>query len=205
MKQHDFTGIIPAQYTGKEIEAISSVEMKDENEAKAFYEIVKDRLQNVNNWHRLAGFISAKFQVVDSEGKEVDRYVIKGDYLKIDIPGPGSKEGDGYDWVCIEELKEEIVNDNQSIGFRVRPSKNPCGEKNETAHFYSHEATSSFIATREKSTISAWIVDRNIKPNDHAESLTDKIRDTTVGIGAIGMFSKIQWQNLAEGLTKKGN
>lgn len=51
MKQHVFTGIVPAQYTGSEIEAIASVEMKDENEAKTFYEIVKERLLNVNNWH----------------------------------------------------------------------------------------------------------------------------------------------------------
>ena len=176
MKQRDFTGIVPAQYTGKEIEAIASVAMKNENDAKTFYEIVKGRLLNVNNWHHLAGFISAKFYAVDAEGKEVDRSVMKGDYLKIDIPGPGSKEGDGYDWVCVEELKEVAIDDNQSIGFRVRPGKNPYGEKNETAHFYSHEATSNFIVTRENSKVSAWVVDRNIKPNDHAESLTDKMQ-----------------------------
>jgi hypothetical protein len=32
--------------------------------------------------------------------------------------------------------------------------------------------------------------------------LTDKIRDTTIGISAIAGFSKIQWQNLANGLVK---
>lgn len=68
---------------------------------------------------------------------------------KIDIPGPGSSEGDGYDCVCVEDVKEVSEGDMQSTGFHVRPSQNPFGEKNETAHFYSNEATSNFIVTRE--------------------------------------------------------
>jgi hypothetical protein len=203
MKQKDFTGIVPAQYTGKEIEAEAFVEMKDKNEAMIFYDAVRDRLLNVNSWHQLAGIISARFQLVDTTGKEVSRNVQKGDYIKVDIPGPGSKEGDGYDWVCIEELKEINDGDIQSIGFRVRPAKNPLGKKNETAHFYSDEATSNFMVTCEGTKISAMIIDRNVMPNDEATSITDKIRHTAVGMGAIGSFSKIQWQNLAEGLIEK--
>ena len=199
----DFTGIVPTQHTGEEIEAEASVEFDEENEAKKFYLIAKEGLLNVNNWNKLAGIISARFQLTDTSCKEIDRQVQKGDYLKIDIPGPGSKEGDGYDWVCIEELKEVSEANIQSIGFRVRPAKNPCGEKNETAHFYSDESTSNFIVTREGKKITALIIDRNIKPNVHAQSLTDKIRDTAVGMSAIGMFSKIQWQNLAKGIIKK--
>lgn len=203
MKQTDYTGIVPAQYTGNEIEAEASTDLNDENEAKIFYDVVKQRLLNVNNWHKLAGMISAKFQVIDKNGNEVDRNVEKGDYLKIDIPGPGSKEGDGYDWVSVEELKEINEGDIQSIGFGVRPGKNPFGKENETAHFYSNEATSNFIVTRKGKKMSAWIIDRNIKPNDNAQSLTDKIRDTAIGMGAIGLFSKLQWQSLAKGLVEK--
>ncbi len=203
MKHNDYTGIVPVQYTGEEIEADAFVELNDENEAKIFYLLAKERLLKVNNWHKLTGIISATFQLTDTSGKDVDRQMQKGDHLKIDIPGPGSKEGDGYDWVCIEELKEVSDENIQSTGFRVRPANNPSGEKNETAHFYSDEATSNFIITREGKNIIALIIDRNIKPNVHAQSLTDKIRDTAVGMSAIGMFSKIQWQNLAKGIIKK--
>ncbi len=203
MKQKDFTGIVPAQYTGKEIEAEASVELKDDNAAKIFFDAVKERLLRVNNWHRIAGIISARFQLIDANGEEVNRNAAKGDYLKIDIPGPGSKEGGGYDWVCIEDVREVAEGDMQSTGFRVRPTQNPFGNKNETAHFYSDESTSNFIVTREKTRISAWIIDRNIKPNEDAESLMDKIRDTAAGMSAIASFSKIQWQMLAEGLIEK--
>jgi hypothetical protein len=37
MKHSDFTGIVPAQHTGKEIEAASSIKLDNENLAKIFY------------------------------------------------------------------------------------------------------------------------------------------------------------------------
>lgn len=202
MKHHDYTGIVPAQYTGRQIEAEASVELKNEIEATAYYDIVKGRLLNVNNWHNIAGIISAKFQLVNVSGEEVDRNVQKGDYVRIDIPGPGSSAGDGYDWVCVEDVKEVSEANIESIGIRVKPAPNPLGNKNITAHFYSDEATSNFMVTRENSKISAWIIDRNIKPNDQAESVIDNIRNSAAGIGAIGIFSKLQWQGLAEGVIK---
>ncbi|MEO9145265.1 MAG: hypothetical protein ABI237_06870, partial [Ginsengibacter sp.] len=84
----------------------------------------------------------------------------------------------------------------------VRPSKNPVSQKDEIAHFYSNDATSNFIVTRENNTVTALIIDRNLKPNNESDSIIDKIRHVAVGLGAIGAFSKMQWENLAEGLVK---
>ena len=210
MKHKDFTGIVPLQYTGEEIEAEASVKSNDDQQAIFFYNKVKSRLLNVNDWHQAAGILSARFYIIDSSGKEVTRNVQKNDYLKIDIPGPGSKEGEGFDWVLVEELKEFEENNIQSIGFRVRPCADPFSEKNlrkdspgETAHFYDEKSTSNFIVTRQGSEISVTIIDRNIKPNVQTDSFSDKIRNAVAGITAIGMFSKIQWQQLAEGLLSK--
>src|SRR3954451_17073447 len=203
MKQKDYPEIIPANYTGKTIEAEAWAEMKDDTEAKNFYGIVKERLLNVNEWHHVAGMVSATFQLIDKSGKRVKRNAEKGDYIKVDIPGPGSKEGDGYDWVYIEELKEVADENIQSIGFRVRPSANPFGDAKNIAHFYDDSATSNFAVSRENKKVSATIIDCNVKPNDDTESAMDKVRHFAVGVGAIASFSKIQWQNLAEGLIKQ--
>ena len=200
MKNKNYTGIIPGQYSGEKVEAEAFIELKDKTVALIFYDKVKKRLLNVNNWHHVAGMISAKFHVTNHNGKEVNRNVQKGDYLKIDIPGPGSKEGGGYDWVMVEELKEVDENEIQSMGFRVRPVANPSGDKEHIAHFYDESATSSFIIIRKEKKVIAYIVDNNLKPNDDSHSITDKIRHTAVGMSAIGSFSKIQWQNLANGL-----
>ncbi len=199
MEHKDFTGVVLAQYTGKEIEAESSVQLKNDTEANEFYGVAKKRLLQINNWHHVAGMISAKFQLVDINGNEIEKAAEKGDYIRIDIPGPGSKEGEGYDWVRIEELKEVNEEDMQSIGIRARPSNNPLHDESNVAHFYDDSATSNFIITREGNKVSALIIDRNVKPNDDTESLTDKIRHTTVGMAAISSFSKIQWQKLAKG------
>jgi len=200
MKQRDHMEIVPAQFKGQEIEADATKELKDETDAKGLYNVARKKLLDVNNWKKIAGAITAQFQIIDEKGKEVNREVKKGDYLRIDIPGPGSKEGDGYDWVLVEELCEINKGSVQSVGFRVRPNENPFGEKKETAHFYSKEATSTFIITRENSKVISWIIDRNLLPNTESESLADKVRDAVVGVSAIAGFSKVQWQGLADGL-----
>jgi len=203
MKQNDLIGIVPPQFKGQEIEVDAVQDLKTESEAQRLYDIAKKKLLNVNNWNRIAGAVTARFQIIDKKGNEVDREVQKGDYLRIDIPGPGTKEGGGFDWVLVEELNEIRQPSVQSVGFRVRPNENPFGQRNETAHFYSKEATSSFIIIREKTKIIAWIIDRNLRPNTEQESLADKIRDVAVGISAIAGFSKVQWQGLAKALLEK--
>lgn len=192
--------IIPQQQTGKAIDAVSSIELKDETDAKIFFVKVKDRLQNVNQWKKYAGSISADFQLVDNLGTSVARHAKEGDYFKIDIPGPGSKSGDGYDWVKIEEVMSSSSPNAESFGFRVRPADNPQKSDPEIAHFYSWESTSSFIVERNKNKITVSIHDRNTKPNTNAKRASDKIRDTVVGTAGVISFSKIQWKSLTDGL-----
>ena len=198
MKQQDHIEIVPPQFTGQEIETEATKELTNEADAKTLYLLARKKLLEVNNWNKIAGAITAQFQIIDEKGEKVDREVKKGDHLRINIPGPGTKEGNGYDWVLVEELKEISDGSLQSIGFRVRPNGNPFSEKNETAHFYSKEATSTFIITRENSKLISWIIDRNLLPNTEPRSLVDKVRDVVVGISAIAGFSKVQWQGLAD-------
>src|SRR5688572_31044770 len=133
MKQKDHIRIVPPQFKGQETEVEAIKELKDEAAAKSLFNVAKKKLLEVNNWKKIAGAITAQFQIIDEKGDEVNREVKKGDYLRINIPGPGSKEGDGYDWVLVEELNEINKKTLQSVGFRVRPTENPFGEKNETA------------------------------------------------------------------------
>ena len=41
MKRRDFTGIVPSQYTGEEIEAESSINLKNKDETMLFFDEVK--------------------------------------------------------------------------------------------------------------------------------------------------------------------
>ncbi len=202
MKEKNSPDIIPDQQTGKAIDAVSSVDLQREEDAKIFFTTVKNRLQNVNEWKSFAGNLSAIFQLVDPSGAEVRRNVQKGDYLKIDIPGPGTKSGDGYDWVQVEDVESDSTANGERFAFRVRPTDNPQSNEDDVAHFYSDESTSSFVVERKGNSITASIHDRNTKPNTSAEHTTDKIRDVLVGAVGVANFSKIQWKNLTDGLLK---
>lgn len=202
MDEKNYTRIVPENNTGVEIDSVSSIELQSAEEAKHVFAMAKQRLLNVNSWHDIAGVMTASFQLTDSNGNEVARTIQKGDYFKIDIPGPGSVAGDGYDWVQVEEVREVEDAEKQSIGIRVRPTSSPNNNKDEIAHFYSEESTSNFTVTREGNKVTAGIYDRNTKPNTDA-NLVDKARDMVVGLGAVTGFSKFQWQKLAEGLLEK--
>lgn len=200
MEEKNHSGIIPDHYTGRIIDTTSQVECTSIEEARAFFEVVKQRLLNVNAWNDYAGAATAKFQVVDKEGVEVTRQVTQGDFFKINIPGPGSLSGEGYDWVRVEEVRVVSEGEVESVGIRVRPTANPQNDDDQIAHFYSEESTSNFTVTREGHKITVGIYDRNTKPNLKGEGILDKARDLLVGLGAVTSFSKFQWQKLADGL-----
>lgn len=194
------TSLVPEQQTGKAIDAVSAVKLSNEEMAKEFFKIVKSRLQDVNNWGKIAGNLSASFQLVDNDGIEIQRSAQKGDYFKIDIPGPGNKTGEGYDWVQIEDIQSISLPDMEHFGFRVRPTDNPQSNRQDIAHFYSRESTSTFTVTRKGNKVTAGIYDRNTKPNKDANFTADKIRDAVVGTAGVISLSRIQWKNLTDGL-----
>lgn len=202
MKEKNQSGVIPEHYTGKIIDTDHVADFDSVEQARAFFEVAKDRLLNVNSWHELAGVGTSDFQVVNPTGKEVSRPVQQGDYFKIDIPGPGSVTGEGYDWVRVEEVTSVSEAGMESVGIRVRPCANPLTDDPEVAHFYSEESTSNFTVTREGTRITAGIYDRNTKLNKEG-NLVDKARQLVVGLSALTAFSKFQWHQLAVGLLKR--
>lgn len=204
-KNKERDSIVPKQSDGKAITAKEIVELRNEREAKEFFEVAKNRLRNVNSWAELAGNGSATFQLMDSSGIPIDRYVEKGDLVRIDIPGPGSQAGEGYDWVQIEAIEFQSTPYRNHYSFRVRPTQNPSKKKEGIAHFYSKESTSTFMVKQNKNTVSVAIYDRNTKPNVNAESSMNNVRDAIVGTAGILGFSKFQWTKLIHGILKKEN
>ena len=203
MKQDHKPGLVPEQHTGKPIDAESTVELENTEEARRFFETVKNRLQNVNSWHDMAGKLSARFRLMDASGQPANRTVQKGDHFRIDVPGPGTNSGEGFDWVRVEEIEDSTGADSETFGIRVRPSQNPQSTQNEVAHFYSPESTSTFTVKRQGTQITAGIYDRNTKPNQEPDSVVDKVRDAVVGFFGLLSFSKIHWKALTDGLVKK--
>jgi hypothetical protein len=202
MEEKNYTGLIPEQRQGKAITAEAKTTFPDAAQARVFYEEAKKRLLYVNNWRNILGKDGADFQLTNEKGNEVDRLAQKGDHFRIDIMGPGSKAGEGYDWVRVEDIKEVNTEDVDSIAIQVRPSSNPQTPNSNVAHFYAEKSTSTFVVTREGKNITASIYDRNIKANEETKEPLDKLRNAAVGLGAKHGFSKMQWQELADALVE---
>jgi len=192
---------IPNQHTGAKTDNFASVSFSTVDEAKQMYNIAKSRLLNVNEWNRIAAGISATFTLTDQSGNQVNAIPEKGNYFQIDLPAPGTITGDGFDWVQVESVEETNDNNNEEvIAIRVRPASNPAKTNEDVAHFFTDEATSSFIVSRKGKTVTAEVHGRNEKANTEAESIIDKTRNALVAAGAKAGISSIQWKNLVNGL-----
>lgn len=200
MEEKNYSGTIPAQEEGSKINVDSSIDTKNIEEAKSLFEIAKSRLLDVNNWQKLTGKLLANFQLTDQSGNPTFSPIQEGMYFKIDIPGPGTNAGEGFDWVTVEKIEEYNAPDIESIGIRVRPALNPLSTNKDIAHFYSREATSTFTVTREMRKVTAAVYDRNTKTNKDSDQLSDQLRNAIVGMSGIISFSRIQWKSLTNAL-----
>lgn len=205
MDTRDSRKIVPAQQRGAETNAEYSYKAGTTDEAMVVFQNACERLLNVNSWDKYSGKVSAIFRVTNEAGKETNGLVKKGYYFKIDIPGPGSFTGDGYDWVKIEMIDTSSNNrdDWESIAMRVRPSSNPNNGNDDVAHFFSEDATSNFVVRREGLKITAGVYGRNEIPNTEVHNVVDKTRNAAIGLTAVSGISSIQWKNLVKGIVGK--
>ena len=162
------------------------------------FNILKQRLLSINNLRKYCPESTTDFQLFDSFGNKIERFPEMGDYIRIDVPGPGGKEGRSFDWVKITMIDKE----ENAIMMQCRPSPDPGGEKRgKIAHFYSHCATSTFIVSKKKNILKASIHGRNEYPN-FKSGIIDSVRNLIIAIGGMIGFSKIQWKCLTDGLVK---
>lgn len=176
-----------------------STKQYNEQEIDAKFEILKQRLFSINRWKEYGGDASADFRHFDSSGQPAQRDPIKGDFIRISIPGPGNVEADGFDWVEIVSLSRSHSNAYESVLMICSPSKDPNQPEGRIAHFYSKTATSNFLISKEGKILRMGVYGRNEKPNFDC-GFIDKVRNFFIGIGGMLGVSKIQWKILAEGL-----
>lgn len=168
--------------------------------ARHFYQIVKSRLLDVGRWSEMAALPMSSFKLFDFAGRPVNRPAAEGDFIRIDIPGPGIQTGGGYDWVIIEAINEEVTEESEGISIRVRPAPHPLGDDEHTAHFLKRCATSTFQIKRIGSRVIAEEHGRNEVPNLETGHVFDNIRNAIVGMAAKIGFSYPQWKSLVAGL-----
>jgi hypothetical protein len=198
------TDPIPEQHQGDQSDVGDHLDTSTRRQGHSTFVEASRRLLNVNNWHELAGKVAAKFQLTDSNGEKLDRLAKVGDYIQINIPGPGLATGEGYDWVRVEAIedKPDPGSSHESLVMRVRPTPSPVNEEKDVAHFFDESATSTFMIERNDLQVVASVHGRNEVPNKDVGRTLDKIRNTVVANAATSGISAFQWSLLTQGLLR---
>ncbi len=190
--------LIPLAISGKNIDLEYKHHYPDSLSVHTAFQEASKRLLNPACWNSLAGDLSAKFAVFHKNNDASDSSIQEGDFLQIDIPGPGPAAGKGYDWVRIAKIDED--GKNNSIGLQLVASPAPNEDDSEqAAHFFRSGASSTFIIQRNNLTITASYHGRNEKANTQTGKMLDNIRNALVAFGAVIGVSEIQWKKLLEG------
>jgi hypothetical protein len=143
------------------------------------------------------------FTLTNREGKLLKEEAKPGDYICINIPWSRQYNWQGQRLGAYRAHRRSFSSDDvmESFGMQVRPSPRPEDPvRSAIAHFFSRNATSSFIIERNGCIVNAEVHGRNEKPNIHTGRLLDNIRNAIAGTLAIAGFSKLQWSELVRGL-----
>lgn len=193
--------MVPVQEVGKALDLHYSVNAADRMEAKEIFLQASARLSDPSGWQQLTGAAGPVFKRIGKDELQPTGALQKNDFIRIDIPGPGTAAGKGYDYVQVEKLEMQVdVTAEESVGLQLRACSNPFDKEQETAHFFTAAATSTFIISRKGNTITAYYYGRNEIPNATDVGLTDKIRNTVVAAGAKAGGSEWQWTAFIKGL-----
>ena len=191
---------VPPQKEGAKSDIKFCVRTFGEKEGLNLYNKARKNLLNINRWQEFAGKLSAEFRLTDPYGKPTERLPLQGDYIRIHLP---TAAADKFEWVRIEAIEEQAHHEKLNwIMMRVRPS-DPPRHQEETEHFFSKEATSSFIVERTGRKVQASVRGRNELPNVETPGLLNKIRNIFIGFGAMLGLNYPQWKGLVRGLLTK--
>jgi hypothetical protein len=196
--------VIPGQQSGGFNDTVSSLTLNSEGEALAHFEIVKARFLDVNSWGSISNSL-AEFCLTDSKGRQKNGEPEEGDYIRINLPAPGTDSANSYEWVQVEYMihKKSMLSDYESLTMLVRPAQEPLTGSKGTAHFFTEDATSTLMVRRDKHRIYAEVHGRNERPNTEVSSVLAVVRNVIMSLGAILGFSKLQWKALVNGLIRR--
>ncbi|WP_116109156.1 hypothetical protein [Lewinella sp. IMCC34191] len=188
---------LPARHAGSHHDTVSMY--CADGPAQRAYAAVKERLYAIDRWRELNDSIKTDFLLCGPEGEPSTRSPQRGDYIRIDLAGPGSPSGGGYDWVVITQIAEE-TGDQPWAAMTVKPSPPPGQDQGNVAHFYEGGATNTFVVRRVGQCILAEVHGRNEEPNVADAPLLDRLRNEAVALAGKLGFGKVQWKDWTDGM-----
>jgi len=201
MKKHQ-NQHIPPHVKGKKVDIEREQKFSDKQQALNAFRAAREKLLDINRWHHTAGCNSSRFVLQDAKGKLINRAPTLGDYVKIDIPGPGPIYGAGFDWVMVSQCED--LPDEAYVMLRLQPSPPlPNSGKRKVAHFFKSYASTTLIVQVAGNSLQVCYYGRNEIINTDSDHLLDNMRNYAVGLGAKIGLSYPQWEKLVTGILSR--
>lgn len=196
------TTLIPEHKEGKQNDLQFTADFTEREDAVDCFKRAHKRLLNPKVWHELGGIFSGEFVLVNETGNQPHRLAEAGDMYRIDLPGPGPKAGNGYDWVRIDAIDDRCdeTADDELFAIRVSPTFNPYNAAPVTAHFFKAGASSTFVIKRNQNQVIAEYHGRNEITNNETGNLIDNARNSMMGTAALVGLSELQWSAMMKAL-----
>jgi len=194
--------LLPEQNAGSSTDAVAVKVCTSPSGAEDVYKKLSEQLLNINSWEINAGKLPVSFDLIDSKGKGGHYLAAETLFVKIKMPAPRNKAGQGYDWVVIEKVEKHHEPLIEYLHIQMRPC--PCIENKDggIAHFYEQTATNSFILARSGCDIQLSVHGRNESPNTANVKVWDMLRNVFVAGGGIFGGSRLQWEDFVKEMIK---
>ncbi len=200
----DVQDLPPVNKKGSENNAMSFLICQSETEAFERFKKLSQNLLKIDSWNVNAGKNPTEFFVYKDgkENQDLSLLVKENDLVKIKIPAPKNKLGNGFDWVIVHKIQSIESVDMKAFLLQMKPHSCPENSNGNTAHFYTEDASSTFILAKKNKTIQFSIHGRNEIPNTKNVGFLNSCRNLFVGGGGIFGGSKLQWQDFTEEFIK---
>lgn len=197
----DVQHLLPVNIIGSENNAVSFIDCNSETEAFDRFRRFSQKLTEINGWNQYAGKNPTSFYL---HSKEENKLAVTqlNDLIKIKMPAPENKLGNGFDWVAVNKI--ENIEEREVKVFLLQMRPHSCAESanGNIAHFYTQEASNTFILAKKNKIIQFSIHGRNEVANTNRVGFLHSLRNFFVAGGGIFGGSKVQWQDFTEEFLK---
>ena len=184
--------LVPQQQDGPGKNLEYHVVTEDVEDAEDWFVDAKERMLDVNNWKRFMRVLSPDLTLTDKHGRIMNRHAHKGDHIRIDLPGPGTREMNAYDWVVIEAIEyDDYPDDNrETFALKIRTAIDPDDGVNKLV---ANDTTGTLVIERYGKTLSASYHGR--------DELVDQEVGGSKGANYVWLgITDEQWSSLLKGL-----
>jgi hypothetical protein len=188
--KHKTDDLLELRNLDEEHSSFSSAEktFADETEAVKVFNVLKEKLYNIDEWNAHA--MLSSFKLFDESGQALEtKKLAVNAFLQIALTGTMK-----YDWVRVTDIHETA----EEFIVTVRPTFDPTAENADKAvvsHFFTDESTNNFCLLRRGDRVGLYVIGLNEKMNSRETSGTlETVRNAAVNLGSYLGMQRGEWE-----------